>query len=787
MSLTLAADVRLCKPDYLNDHIWELEIGGGEPAAMAVRTTYGLRCRNMRLFYRFSEAGQAVTNPAAFPRAPQLRRFFPNFLGLDFVPLDALEVVTEYWVPESHVLAGRVILTNRLKAVRKLDLELCGALTPLDGKPLSFTQQQMVNVLVGRTANLSPVMFMTGGPSLGPGPHPSLTLKLDFEPGASRTVFWAFAAEGTPEASFELARRTAARPWDAERTRIELMDAGDALEIHTGNPDWDAALAFAQKAALGCFMAASQGLPQPSFVTSRQPDTGYSHSGTGMDHPAGWNGQTPLEAYYAASLLPGAPRLRRGLIQNFLAVQAEDGSIDGKPGLAGQKAKLLAAPLLAVLAWKHYDETRDEAFLAEVFPRLYSFFERWFAPEHDRDGDGVPEWDHVLQTGFEDHPLFDTWHPWSQALPIAALFNPELEALLYAEATALIRMAEKLDRPAEIGKLHERAALLRASVEAAWNPTQGLYCYRDRLTGLTSPGRIITRQKGSGPVRPRKAQFDQPLRLLVEVHTEEPGARRPVVEISGLGAEVPDQPEEGHQRERIEGERFRWRAGGLTALSEKAYCKVSYISVGGLDEQDKLVVRTLDATGQDITLFTPLWAHMPESARVERIISACLFNDASFHGPFGIRALASLPDPKAEGLAMSVHLPWNQLIGEGLLAYGCRAEAARLTEQLMQAAIYCLKQSRAFYEHYHAMTGSGMGERGALTGLAPVGLFLQVLGVQILSPSRVRLEGRNPFAWPVTILYKGLRVQRGLEETEVVFPNGQSVKIAGTESCTISL
>src|SRR5512142_2202261 len=190
MSLTLAADMRLCKPDYLNDHIWELEIGGGEPAAMAVRTTYGLRCRNMRLFYRFGESGQSIANPAAFPRPPRLRRFYPNFLGLDFVPLEGLEAVAEYWVPESHALAGRLIIANRTASARKVDFELCGALTPLDGKSLAFSQIQMVNVLAGRTGGLAPVLFMTAGPSLGPGPHPSLMLKLEFDPSQVRTVVW---------------------------------------------------------------------------------------------------------------------------------------------------------------------------------------------------------------------------------------------------------------------------------------------------------------------------------------------------------------------------------------------------------------------------------------------------------------------------------------------------------------------------------------------------------------------------------------------------------------------
>ena len=104
--------------------------------------------------------------------------------------------------------------------------------------------------------------------------------------------------------------------------------------------------------------------------------------------------------------------------------------------------------------------------MEEAFPKLLRFFQAWFLSAHDRDGDGIPEWEHVLQTGFDDHPLFDSWHPWSQGLPIGALFNPELEALLYREAAALIRMAEKLDRAPEIGMLHERAAVLRSSVEA---------------------------------------------------------------------------------------------------------------------------------------------------------------------------------------------------------------------------------------------------------------------------------------------------------------------------------
>ena len=489
LSLTLAADRRLCKPDYFNDQIWELEIGGGEPSALAVRTTYGLRARDMRLFYRFSESGQTLTNPAEFYTPPRLRRFYTNFLLLDFVPFEGLEVTAEFWIPESHALAGRVTITNRTTSPRQLDLELCGSLTPLDGQSLAFAQQQMVNVLVGATGGLAPVLFMTGGPKSGAGPHPSLVVEPGFEPGATHAFTWSLAGEPSADASFELARHIAARPWEAERSRIELLDAGDLLEIFTGDADWDAALALSQKAALGSFYPATAQLPNPSFVRSRQPDNGYSHAGDGLDYPPAWNGQSPFDAWYLASLLPVSPELKRGLLENYLSVQTQNGSIDGRPGLGGQRAKFLAAPLLASLAWKYYQDTQQDDFLVEVFPKLLAFFQSWFLPDHDHDRDGIPEWDHVLQTGFDDHPLFDVWHPWSQGVSISALFNPELESLLYREATSLILMAEKLGQAGELGPLHQRAALLRASVRASWNPHTGAV-----LLSRSAHRRISSRQ-----------------------------------------------------------------------------------------------------------------------------------------------------------------------------------------------------------------------------------------------------------------------------------------------------
>jgi hypothetical protein len=143
--------------------------------------------------------------------------------------------------------------------------------------------------------------------------------------------------------------------------------------------------------------------------------------------------------------------------------------------------------------------------------------------------------------------------------------------------------------------------------------------------------------------------------------------------------------------------------------------------------------------------------------------------------------------PEAESVSQAVHLLWNLFICEGLLKYGFRSDAARIVAHIMTAIVQNLKQNRSFFARYHAEKGIGIGERNALTGLAPVGLFLQVLGVEIFSSKCVKVAGENPFPWEVKICYKGLKVIRGLNKTEVIFANGKSVVVTDTEPKLISL
>jgi hypothetical protein len=777
LNLTLSADARFCAPNYVNDHIWELELGSGEPAGLSLRTTYGLRARSARIFPRFTEAGNAVTNPAEFAVAPVVRHFYSNFLEIVFSPFSGLEVTYEIRQPESDVISGRVTTVNRTTSMRSVKLEMCAGLVPLDGHAFSYAQMQMVNVLLGQTADLAPLLFMTGGPIPGAGPLPSLMVNLDLGPGASRQLTWVQAAKGEHQSSFSTARLVAAQSWDAERTRIEMVNTRDMVDIHTTDPEWDAALAFSQSVAFSLFFPPTEHLPHSSFVRSRGPDMGYSHKGDGSDHPSSWSGQTPIETYYLSCLLPAAAHYLQGVLKNFLSVQTKDGMIDGKPGLAGQRGRYQATPLLASLAWNLYSISEDEAFLAEVFPSLLSFYWAWFSPSNDRDHDGIPEWGHLLQTGYEENPLFDTWNPGSQGVDITCISHPALLAFLFREAQILIKMAGQLQRHEDVNLVEQQSASLKAELDESWNSRLALYCYRDRETGLSLKGKVLARQRGPGKIRIKRT-FEQPVRVIIEVYTDRPGAKRPQVVIGEFVTKG--------KSEVIYGTQFNWRSGGMVTTSQKAHKKIGRVEIKGVHAEDLVVVRTLDYSSEDHTLLLPLWAEVPDYQQANSMVGRTILSAERFDRPYGIPAYPTARNTESEN-HLGIYLLWNLFVGEGLLAYGFRTEAARLVVHLMTGVIKNLKQKKAFYQHYHSETGQGFGERNALHGLAPVGLFLRTLGVQVLSSGQIRLEGQNPFPWPVTVQYKGIKIMRGLDRTEVVFSNGKRVVVSDPAPCIVSM
>jgi hypothetical protein len=781
LELTLAADFRLCNPDYVNDQIWELEPGGGDPPALSLRTTYGLRACMMRIFPQFTLDGQTVSDPQTFRLPPQFNHFYPNYLSMNFWPFEGINISAEYWVPDSHTIAGRLTTKNKRSEPAKLTLDLCAQLVPIAGQSLTHFLMKATNILIGRTSDLTPVIFLSGGARPGSGALPSLSLELELGAGNTRSLIWVEAALITKEESFEKTRLTAAFPWDAEIAKIDMVNAAQSIELQTGDADWDAAFALSQKTAFRLFFATSQHLPNPSFVLSRQPDQGYSPRGDGSDYASTWSGQSPLECFYLANIVPGAPELVAGLVRNFLVTQSKDGEIDWKPGMGGQCGRWLAAPLLTSLAWRSYQRTQDLDFLRDIQPGLEAFNHCWLRERHDQDGDGFPEWEHPQQAGLEEYPAFTSWLEGGQGADIAFVESPALSAFLCHEAKAQACIAEALDQLDKSRQWDKDSDRFRALTTECLDGKIDFYHLRDRDTHACTKGKRLGTWRGAGKT-PINKTLKQPLRLIVRIELNGTVPRHLEIKLHGKKGGA-------RQVEVLDRLDFHWGERLAVATTKMVYSEIIEIEASGLEKKDRISLSVMDLSTKDITLFMPLWAGIPEAEQALNIIQRNLLATDKFGRPYGIPACeTSSVKPRAKRSAgyknmgytpfhQAVHIPWNTFIGEGLLNYQLQREAAWLITRLMTAIIQNLKERHSFWRAYNSEDGTGMGERNSLQGLAPLGLFLETLGVQIETPKRVILCGKNPFPWPVTVKYRGMTITRNEDHSTVMFADGQKVTL----------
>lgn len=778
LTLSVAADARLTTPNYFDDQIWELRLGGGEPPGLALETRYGLRALGMRIFPGFSIGSGVASNPDQFYAPPTLQQFFPNYLKVSFAPFPALEVFSEVWVPESNVLAGRYELHNREDQPIRVELRLYALFKPSPGgQPMGEWHFQGVTTLTGHSEGISPLLFMTGGARVDQAIYPSLVVQLDIPPDANKKVYWVHTGIDDRETSFDTARAVIERAWDAEITKLQLMNE-TLIDIDSGNPGWDAVMAISQKSILGSFLGPTQKLPNPSFVLARSPDRGFSFAGNGSDYDWRWDGQNAAYLYLQLDqLILSAPELAKGLLRNFLSVQRPDGVIQWKIGLAGQKSGGLSTPLLATIAWRIYECTEDLTFLEEVFRGLVEFLAVWFSETHDRDQDGHPEWDHTLQMNFDECPSFVRWREWGQGLDISYVETPDMASLLHRELTSLIRIAERLGHQAEIPDLKARRAQVSGALDRSWDDQQSRYHYIDRNTHYSPRGEVLGVEEGEFTLELDRA-FETPARLVIRIRMEQ--TTRHAVNIAIYG-----RPDKGRGRvERLSRKEFRWFDSMATATTERAYVEIDRIEVVGLNEDEKAEIVVADFTRSDITHFLPLWAGVPTSEQANRFLREHLFQPDRYWREGGIPGCPA-DDPayqdSVNGGPKRVSMLWNSYLVKGLVAYGYMEQAAELVTRLLNKAAQALSQEGGGREYYDPDEAEGYGERNSWLGTFPIGLLLEVLGAQLISPDKMILRGKNPFPNPITLRWRGVEIEFGRDKTRVMFPDGGEVEIDGED------
>jgi hypothetical protein len=302
-----------------------------------------------------------------------------------------------------------------------------------------------------------------------------------------------------------------------------------------------------------------------------------------------------------------------------------------------------------------------------------------------------------------------------------------------------------------------------------WDESASGYLYRDRDSHSSPQGELLAVHTGAGNISLQR-RFEQPARLVVGIQAR--GETRPLPRIFIYGESASGQP----RIERIEADQIRWSMERGVLTGERVYASLERVELQGLLPGDEVTLSTAGYRCNDLTLLLPLCAEIPSPARAAGLVEKSLAYPQEYWRSFGLPVCPQAPD-EMRAVCGLVNLPLNSMLGEGLLAYGYQLEAAELVTRLMFGVLENLKGEGAFRQSFQADSAQGHGERNALAGLAPLGLFLDVLGVRLVSPFCVHLQGFNPYPWPVTVKYRGLTVLRQKEKSVVIYPDGQTVEI----------
>jgi putative isomerase len=205
------------------------------------------------------------------------------------------------------------------------------------------------------------------------------------------------------------------------------------------------------------------------------------------------------------------PRLgehARGCVDNFLAFQAEDGSVpycltkQSAPdrGRGPEEVRNGCKPLLAQFALLTLRcGGGDEAWLAGILPGLERSVEHWFATQASRFG--LLTWRSHRGSGTDNHPAVFQRPPNSVA-------DPFLNSLMVMECRALAEIAERGGGGAEGWR--QRADDLAAAIERwLWDPIDGAYYAID--VGRGDPGPVRTPADWAVPLKFRSWVMVLPL------------------------------------------------------------------------------------------------------------------------------------------------------------------------------------------------------------------------------------------------------------------------------------
>ena len=732
---------------------WILQHGQGNPPALVIQSNPAKSYGFYKIYPRFSEGNTVVCDPADFVSSPSLENFLVNLVEYSYSPLDEILVSAVNWVLDPAVVCGVVRIHNQAKPSRKIRLDLVGHLVlPDKGNRMAAINYQGREILSGQLGDEFPVLFMSGSTSPGKGPFPNLTTELTLAADQIEELTWIAVLGNSTDESMRMLDKVIQLDWAGEISRLKIKAQGN-LQIITGDPELDFAFALSQKQAAGYLM--------------RQ----YPYKGS---QSAINNTLSPFQALYLLDVLaPVEPQIARMILEGVVERIKEDGL------LSEQNCRILsdlpALPLTAELAWQAHQIGVDSEDIETLLEKLEVSLEYWFSPDNDKDRDGIPELVHPCQLNIIDtRPLkYHPEHP--QTGHSLCLESPGLSALLYNDLTRLEYLKTLYCQGKNPNTTQSKREGLKDFLKKSWNSEKSCFLNRDRDSHLVSPGKLILDDPENGFLVLREI-MSLPSRIGFLFQRKSESEQKPEVKLTLHGYDSSGK----YRVELINPRQIHWIKNQGWASSDCIYSQVDYLFLEELPRDIQLTVYCPSTMEEDISLLLPLWAKGLDTWEIDCLITNTLFNQNRFLSTYGIR---TFPDPDYA----AVQMPWNVLLGQGLLANNKRNLAADLFSRLMNAILININESGCFFGSYDAKTGQGQGPLNALEGLLPIGYFLKVVGVQINNEREITIEGVHPFPWPVTLHYRGMVIRRNREETRFDFPGEKSKVFHGSEKQHIRL
>lgn len=446
------------------------------------------------------------------------------------------------------------------------------------------------------------------------------------------------------------------------------------------------------------------------------------------------------QAFYAWPMLA---QINRTKAQNFFAEHL---------------GKHPTSPFNTSLAWQIYRANEDKDFLSHIYPKielqLTKRYELSFRASKNQDS----AWKNPYLAYLSPH---QDW------------VSPEAFAFLGQEIHCLQKMRHVLALPTNL-IFAEWLQQVRATIHDLWHERHRSYYLHDWDTKTIPTYALLLEMESEEGLtavsQPLSAQLPNPNRLLAQIQTKSP--KQPVsITIEGISATG------WWQSETVE--TFDWQGQRATAVGQTAWQFIDRVHiVSTLHNITHLRLETPNLGRENLALLLPLWAKMAEPNHAATLVQRTLTDPRRYWRLNGLPFCPSTDkaySPNDEDGIGKVHPLWNTLIAQGLLAYGYRQQAADLFTRLMNAICQVYQVDHCFREAYHPDKIQGFGKQNALLGLPPSHLFLEIVGIRVVLPGKVYLEGWNPFPHPVTVQWGGVTITRQSGQgapTAVTFPDG---------------